>query len=181
MNPMKTIWITIVIYGFILGILPAHAKIYKWVDENGKSHFTNDPSLVPQNENAKIKTFREISPVKKPVLENNHPTEPTPGEETHADIDPPQKPKTTTKKEITSESLAKEKESYRELLKKSRESRERQLQKIAELQKMDRKPKTWSTKESLDEIIEGLQTNVKRSEKEIRKYEREIKSFSLTD
>jgi hypothetical protein len=178
---MKTLWITIAIYGFLLGSVPVHAKIYKWVDEKGKAHFTNDPSLVPQNEDAKIKTFREISPVKKSVLEKDPPSEPIPDEETHVDIVPPQKPKASKKKEATAESIAEEKESYQELLEKSRESRERQLKKIAELQEMDEKPKSWTTKESLDEIIEGLQKSVKKSEKEIRKYEREIKSFSLTD
>ena len=64
---MKILWITIVICGFLLGSLPAHAKIYKWVDENRKTHFTNDPSLAPRNEDAKIKTFREIISVKEPV------------------------------------------------------------------------------------------------------------------
>ena len=171
----------IVVCGFLIWGLPAHAKIYKWVDENGKTHFTNDPSLVPQNEDAEIKTFREILPAKKPVLKNDPPSELPPGEEVQADINPPQKPKTLKKKEATRESLAEKKESYQELLEKSRESRERQLKKIAELQEMDEKPKTWTTKESLDEIIEGLQKSVKKSEKEIRKYEREIKSFSLTN
>jgi hypothetical protein len=178
---MKTLCLTIAIYFFLLGSLPAHAKIYKWVDENGKAHFTNDPSLVPQTEDAKIKTFREIPSVKKPVLEHDPPYEPTPNEEAHADIGPTQKPKASKKKEVTSESLAKEKESSQELLKKSRDSQERQLKKRAELQEMDEKPKTWTTNESLDEIIDGLQKSVKRSEKEIRKYEREIQSFSLTD
>jgi hypothetical protein len=181
MQPMKTLWITIAIYGFLLGSLPAHAKIYKWVDKNGKTHFTNDPSLVPKTEDAKVKTFREILPAQKPVLKNGPPSTPIPSEGAHTDISPPQKPKTSKKKEVTSESLAEEKKSYQELLEKSRESRERQLKKIAELQEVDEKPKTWTTKESLDEIIEGLQKSVKKSEKEIRKYEREIQSFSLTD
>ncbi len=181
MRSMKTLWIIIVIYGFLLGSLPAHAKIYKWVDENGKAHFTNDPSLIPKNEDAKIKTFREIPPVKKPVFENDPPSESASDEETHVDIGSPQKSKASKKKEVTSEGLAEEKKSYKELLKKSRESRERQLKKIAELQEMDEKPKNWTTKESLDEIILGLQKSVKKSEKEIRKYEREIQSFSLTD
>lgn len=26
---------------------PAEAKVYKWKDENGKTHFTNDPSNIP--------------------------------------------------------------------------------------------------------------------------------------
>jgi hypothetical protein len=181
MQPMKTLWIIIAIYGFLLGSLPAHAEIYKWVDENEKAHFTNDPSLVPRTEDAKVKTFREILPVKKPVLTIDLPSGPTPGEETHDDISPPQKPKASKKKEVTSENLAEEKKSYQDLLKKSRESRKRQLKKIDELQEMDEKPKTWTTKESLDEIIERLQKSVKRSKKEIRKYEIEIKSFSLTD
>jgi hypothetical protein len=33
----------------------------------------------------------------------------------------------------------------------------------------------------LDKIIEGLQRSVKKSKKEIRKYEKKINSFSLTD
>ena len=171
----------IVVCGFLIWGLPAHAKIFKWMDEKGEVHFTNDPSLVPQTEDAEVKTFREILPAKKPVLKNEPPSGLTPGEEVQADIDLPQKPKASKKKEETRESLAEKKKSYQELLEKSRESRERQLKKIAELQEMDAKPKNWTTKESLDEIIEGLQKSVKKSEKEIRKYEREIKSFSLTD
>ncbi|MGK0178731.1 MAG: hypothetical protein ACI8PD_000519, partial [Nitrospinales bacterium] len=169
MQPMKTLWITIIICVFLLGSLPAYAKIYKWIDENGKVHFTNDPSLIPRTEDAKVKTFREIPLVQKPVLKIDPPSRPTPGEETQTDTRPPQKPKSPKKKEVTSESLAEEKKSYQELLGKSRESRERQLKKIDELQEMDEKSKTWTTKESLDEIIEGLQKSVKKSEKEIRK------------
>ncbi len=178
---MKTFWITIVIYGFLWGSLPAYAKIYKWIDENGKVHFTDDPSLVPQTEGAKVKTFREIPPVTKPALKNDSPPESKLGEATRPEIRTSQKPKSSKKKKVTSEILAEKKKSYQELLEKSRESRERQLKKIAELQEMDEKPKAWTTKESLDEIIVGLKKSVKKSEKEIRKYEREIKSFSLTD
>jgi len=37
---MKTVWSAL--FCFVLVGVPAHAKIYKWVDENGNTHFTND-------------------------------------------------------------------------------------------------------------------------------------------
>jgi len=182
MQPMKTLGITIVICGFLMGSLPAHAKIYKWVDENGKAHFTNDPTLIPQNEDASIKTFREIPPVSKVESKEStseKQTDPLHEEKGTVNLVPPLKSK--PKKEATPANLAEQKESYKELLKKSYESRDRQLKKIAELQEMDEKPKNWTTKETLDKIIEGLQRSVKKSKKEIRKYEKKINSFSLTD
>lgn len=179
---MKTLWITIVVFGCLVGSLPAHAEIYKWVDENGKTHFTNDPSLVPQIEDAKVKTFREIPRVRKPVSATDSPTEIiSGGKETRSETSPSQAPKAAKKKKTPPKSLTEKKESYRKLLEKSRESRERQLKKIAELQDLEEKPKGWTTKESLDEIIEGLQKSVKKSEIEIQRYEKEIKSFSLVD
>ncbi len=179
---MKILWITVVVCGLLFNTLSAHAEIFKWTDENGKVNFTNDPGLVPQIEDAKVKTFREIPRIRKPVPMMDSPSETASGsEETRPEIIPQQEPKVTKKKKASPKSLTEKKESYQKLLEKSRESKERQLKNIAELQEMDEKPKSWTTKESLDEIIEGLQKSVKKSEKEIRKYEREIKSFSLAD
>jgi hypothetical protein len=34
---------------FLLGLaLPAGAEMYKWVDEKGTVHFTDDPSMIPE-------------------------------------------------------------------------------------------------------------------------------------
>ena len=57
---MKTVWIAL--FCFVLVGVPAHAKIYKWVDENGNTHFTNDPTKIPKKKNTKIETFWEIPP-----------------------------------------------------------------------------------------------------------------------
>jgi hypothetical protein len=58
---MKTIlWISL--FCFVLVSVPVHAKIYKWVDEKGKVHFTDDPTKIPKNKGRKIDTFRELPP-----------------------------------------------------------------------------------------------------------------------
>ena len=162
---------------------PAHAKIYKWVDERGKVHFTDDPSKIPDDE-TEVKTIRELPPLPVPKQE---PEEPSTEKENVPlyDEDGPKKPgssfppKAVRKKRFKDPAEARE--AYTELLEKARESRERQLKKIEELQEMDEKPKDWTTNESLEEIIEGLKKSVKKSEKEILKYENKIKATSLTD
>jgi len=165
---------------------PAHAKIYKWLDENGKVHYTNDPTQVHEDENRKIKTFRDLPPL---PVQKEEPEEPSIETQTIPlhDEEGPLKPElslppqVTRKKEESLKSPAEQRESYQKLLEDARESRERQLQKIADLQEMDEKPKGWTTNESLGEIIEGLKKNVRKSEKDILKYENKVKSTSLSD
>jgi len=41
---MKTVWSAL--FCFVLVGVPAHAKIYKWVDENGNTHFTKCESIA---------------------------------------------------------------------------------------------------------------------------------------
>lgn len=59
---MKKFVFLIPIFPVLLLIVtnPALAKIYKWTDESGKVHFTNDPAMVPeqfqQKEQKKNKT-----------------------------------------------------------------------------------------------------------------------------
>lgn len=64
---IKTVWIALVIGGFagILlsgGFSPAEAKIYKYVDDQGKTHYTNTESAIPQKyrSSPKIKQFRGV-------------------------------------------------------------------------------------------------------------------------
>jgi len=186
MQTMNRLSIVLVVWGILVWGLPAHAKIYKWVDERGKVHFTNDPTQVPKDEETEIKTFRELPSL---PVQKDEPEEPSSEKKTiplynekgpvEPDFSIP--PKVTRKKEILKKSPAEQRESYNKLLKEARESRERQLKKIADLQEMDEKPKNWTTKESLDEIIEGLKKNVRKSEKDILKYQNKIKSTSLAD
>jgi len=51
---------------FLLGSpTPSFAKIYKYKDENGKSHYTDDPLMIPE----KYRDEEEpANPVKKPVV-----------------------------------------------------------------------------------------------------------------
>ncbi len=183
MQTMKILSI-IVVCGIIFWGLPAHAKIYKWVDEHGKVHFTDDPSQLPQDEDTKIKTFRELPPL--PVQKEDEPSSETQTVPLHDEKGPvnpdlSSPPKVTKKREGPPKSPTEQRESYKKLLEAARESRERQLKKIAEIQEMDEKPKNWTTNESLDEVVEGLKKSLKKSEREISKYENKIKGTSLTD
>lgn len=66
---------------FMLGIsISASAKIYKYKDENGKTHFTNDPSKIPEeyreeNESAQPIKKEPAAPAKKapPAAESKKP------------------------------------------------------------------------------------------------------------
>ena len=134
MQPMKTLWITIAIFSFLLGSLPAHAKIYKWVDENGKVHFTDDPARLPQQEDSKIETFRELPPL--PVEKKPPPSdrgEPSGLEGEPTGIDESLKQKSAQKKEDRAKSLAQKKESYEKILQESRETWNRKRKQIEKM------------------------------------------------
>lgn len=45
----------------LLPIVPAHAEIYKWVDDEGKTHFTQNPAEIPE------KFRNQIPPTKQPT------------------------------------------------------------------------------------------------------------------
>jgi len=60
--------VTTVLYMFTLfGNMPIHAEIYKWVDERGKSHFTDTPPVGSKTEEIELKintyTSVEIRPL----------------------------------------------------------------------------------------------------------------------
>ena len=52
---------------------------------------------------------------------------------------------------------------------------------LQELKKLTVKPKSWTTEESLEEMIEGLEKAVKKTDQEIRRYKEKIKGFSFQD
>lgn len=55
MKKMAVIIITILL-GLLLIFQIAHAEIYKWVDEKGTIHFTEDPSTIPEKYRDKVKS-----------------------------------------------------------------------------------------------------------------------------
>jgi hypothetical protein len=181
---MKTIWITIAIYGFLLGSLPAHAKIYKWIDENGKAHFTDDPTRLPQQEDSKIETLRELPPLtiekKQPSSDRGEPSRPE-LEEDQTGIDESLKQKSAQKKEESAQSLEQKKESYEKILHESRETWNQKKKQIEKMEMSGEKPKDWHTKESLDQIIERYKKHMETEEKKIKKYQKKINSLLLSD
>jgi len=42
--------------GLLLHSQLAHAEIYKWVDEKGTVHFTEDPATIPEKYREKVKS-----------------------------------------------------------------------------------------------------------------------------
>lgn len=75
---MKTFYIKICFLSliFLLGILtnPLFAKTYKWTDENGKTHYTDDMSKVPQKyrkENEKKKNKERSADIEVGLYCNN--------------------------------------------------------------------------------------------------------------
>ncbi|MEE8128632.1 MAG: DUF4124 domain-containing protein [Nitrospinaceae bacterium] len=52
---------------------PASAGLYKWKDENGKTHFTDDPSRIPLD-NRNKKDMKKIQSSKSKGVKNNLPS-----------------------------------------------------------------------------------------------------------
>ena len=72
-------------------------------------------------------------------------------------------------------------ETYQKLLQGSEKARARHIKKSEELKNLSFKPKSWTTEESLEEMIEGLEEAVKKTDQEIRRYKEKIKEFSFQD
>jgi len=124
---------------WVFASAPAHAKIYKWKDENGKTHFTNDPTKVPKTKNTDVETSQEfMAPPPPAPVEKQRPSqtdeEPSAekSEESLEDIYKRFKIKKPDQKESPDRQL----ESDQKLLQKAEEARERQLKKINELKEL---------------------------------------------
>ena len=72
-------------------------------------------------------------------------------------------------------------ETYQKLLRGSEKARVRHIKKIEGLKNLSFKPKSWTTEESLEEMIEGLEEAIKKTDQEIRRYKEKIKEFSFQD
>jgi hypothetical protein len=112
---------------------------------------------------------------------------------------PPSKPETPPEKSakkpgvpgtgaVAEKSEKKEKESFEdqiEAIKKRLQSlenkRARQLKKLEELNNLSYKPKSWTTEESLEEVIEKQEEAVNKTNQEILKYKEKLKAFSVQD
>lgn len=169
---MKTFLMIGVSFYLVLACDPAYAKIYKWVDEKGKMHFTNDPSQIPKAKNTKVKTLREALP---PIRNETSPEAPVESLEDQPGVSKPKQPGKKGKPGIEQSEA-----SYKKLLQEAEESRARKLEKIKELQELDYKPESWTTGESLEETIEGIKKSIEKSDEEIRRYEEKVNP-SATD
>ena len=72
-------------------------------------------------------------------------------------------------------------ETYKKLLKVAEEARASQLKKISKLKDLEYKPKSWTTEDSLEEVIAGLEDRVKISDQKIRRYKGKIEELSVQD
>lgn len=59
--------IVIIIWVCLALAMPAFAGLYKWTDENGKIHFTNDPSQIPLDHRNK-KDMKKLTSDRKEAL-----------------------------------------------------------------------------------------------------------------
>ncbi len=68
---MRAFLIVGLAFCWVFASTTAHATIYKWKDENGKPHFTNDPTKVPKTKNIDVETSKEfIAPPPLPLLKS---------------------------------------------------------------------------------------------------------------
>jgi hypothetical protein len=58
MTSMKTMMVVLltVLFGLLLISQSSHAEIYKWVDEKGTVHFTEDPATIPEKYREKVES-----------------------------------------------------------------------------------------------------------------------------
>jgi len=181
---MRVFLAFIAIAGLLISSFPTEAKIYKWVDENGKAHFTDDPARIPEDDESKIETFREIvsPPAKK--MENqqgpNSGTSPQ-GKEGVEGKEASMSPGVVKKKSGPPPGLDKLKKSYEQQLKQSHQTLKEKQKIIDEIQRTGKKPDNWHTKETAEEILERYKLNVKKAEKEIKQHQEKINSLTLKD
>jgi hypothetical protein len=109
--------------GIIVALLwlfqtPLWAKIYKWKDDQGKMHFTDDRAKIPQKYREKVQKFKGVTEPKPKVEEEPEPEE-EPKEEPSAEVKPPpeEKPKPAGPPPLTEEERAAMTAVYKPLIK----------------------------------------------------------------
>jgi hypothetical protein len=68
--------VLLVFLGFCVTVGAVHAEIFKWIDEKGTVHFTEDPATIPEKYRDKVKSrateeFSESSEERTPTLRKN--------------------------------------------------------------------------------------------------------------
>ena len=180
---MKKFFIIISIFGLLTTSGSAEAKIYKWVDENGKAHFTDDPSLLPEDDESKVETFREFASPPAKKIESRQETEKEvhKGKEGLKDQEVSISPETMKKNSGPPPDLVKLKKSYEQDLKNAQQILIEKQKVIAEIQRTGKRPENWHTKETAEQILERYQLNVKKVEKEIKQNQKKLDSLKLSD
>ena len=119
----------------------AHAKIFKWVDEKGKTHFTDDPTKIPKKQEDKVETIRELPPAtsKKAVGDNAPSNKPREllnelGTSTKLNSQAGQNEIPNQLDEKQLKDIQEQLESFQEVFKKSQEDRDQQLKAIDEIE-----------------------------------------------
>lgn len=71
-RPMLFILLVVMVAGLMV-FKPSHAEIYKWVDDNGTVHFTEDPTTIPEKYlgKTKVRENPESSERKAPSTSRN--------------------------------------------------------------------------------------------------------------
>ncbi len=64
----KTVLIAILTLGFLITPFLAHPEVYKWVDEKGTVHFTDDHSRIPEKYGPQVER-RPLLEESKPIIE----------------------------------------------------------------------------------------------------------------
>ncbi|NIP99974.1 MAG: DUF4124 domain-containing protein [Nitrospinaceae bacterium] len=74
---MRVLFVLLLLLAFTQ---PAFAKIYKWVDDQGKMHFTNNPSDIPPDKRStkKLKIMKSGPSNPAPKLDTTPPPAPAP-------------------------------------------------------------------------------------------------------
>lgn len=84
---MTRLILTVILIFAFISPTSSTAKVYKYKDENGKTHYTNDPSKIPEEYREENKA---ANPIKKPVVpEKPAPVESAPPPTYAADVKVP--------------------------------------------------------------------------------------------
>jgi hypothetical protein len=84
-RPWETAILALWLFGGILAFSPllappASADIYRWEDESGVIHFTDDPSTIPAKYKGKAREIQKVPPASgKPSVSTMGPSTPSPG------------------------------------------------------------------------------------------------------
>ena len=77
------------LFGLLLLPFESHATVYKWVDENGVSHYTTDPDQVPRGFRGRWRSIEEATEEVAPEPQDPEDLEAIPAARVRAPHGPP--------------------------------------------------------------------------------------------